>query len=475
MGDPHATLLAADEAEAAVIAAVLLRNDAIDEVRHVLEPDDFRVPKYRSVYEALLLLASDGYPLDLVHLERKMRAADTLGHVGGLDGLGRLADTGTSSYLATHHADLVRDASRRRRMRDAGNALIEAASGDDRRVDDIVAEHLRDADLLLSGDTDELVHAAAAMQHVADRTEHVQKSGEQPRMPTPLTRLNEHLGGGWWPTWYVLIAAAHKIGKSALGLAAATTAANAGYPVLYWSGEMPAADQGARLVTSTADIPAEVMRTREGPSGIDWAAIRAAIHRMRGTDFHLADGRGGINRIIALSRAWARRRKGKHGLIVIDYLQLIRDARAKGDTRAEEVATASSALKDLAVELGATVLVLAQLDNKAIENRPGNEPRIGDLRESQAPAMDCDLALLLNRPWLYNKKRPADLMTIQIGRARHVSWPLPKPIGAVFAGRTMSVGDRHDDDQQGDEDHGDEQTEKPKRWRKPAYEPRERD
>lgn len=437
------TLTRADDAEAAVLAAVMMRNDAIDDVRTRLDPEHFYVPKLRAVYEAMLGLTADGHPIDVLTLEQRMRGAETLGLIGGLEGVGKLADRVATSHLVMTHADLVRDAARRRGMRAAGEELIHVAESDERLTDDLVAEHLRGADTLLSGDTDELVQAGAAMEQQLGQVERAVATGVRPRLATPLVRLNDHFKGGWWPTWYVLVLAAEKIGKTAFALAVARCAAKNGHPVLFFSGEMPAVDLGGRLITAESDVSSDTLHDLKGPTGIELAMIRQAIHAMRGLDFHFACGAVNTDRTLALWRKWKRKRKGRHGLVVWDYLQKIHDGRKDGVTRAEELARASHRLQQELLASGDTGLMLAQLDAKTIENREGHRPRGTDLRETQAPLKDADVIATLNRPWVYDRKKRPDVMDIEIVRARHAGWPWK--MSAVFDGRTMSFGDLQDE------------------------------
>jgi replicative DNA helicase len=104
-------------------------------------------------------------------------------------------------------------------------------------------------------------------------------------------------------------------------------------------------------------------------------------------------------------RAKARRLLQQHdeglGLIVIDYLQLMR-GRAALDNRQQEISEISRSLKALAKELNVPVVALSQL-SRAIETRGDNTPRLSDLRESGALEQDADVIMFLHRPSFYSK------------------------------------------------------------------------
>ena len=104
-------------------------------------------------------------------------------------------------------------------------------------------------------------------------------------------------------------------------------------------------------------------------------------------------------------RAQARRLKAKYGigLVVVDYLQLMRDSKAK--SREQEIARISGDMKALAKELNIPVLALSQL-NREVERRPNKRPVLSDLRESGSLEQDADVVLFLYRDEVYCKDSP---------------------------------------------------------------------
>jgi replicative DNA helicase len=104
-------------------------------------------------------------------------------------------------------------------------------------------------------------------------------------------------------------------------------------------------------------------------------------------------------------RSKARRLKTENdiGLIVVDYLQLMRSPEYS-ENRVQEISDISRSLKGLARELELPVIALSQL-SRASEQRGGErKPILSDLRDSGAIEQDADLVIFIHRPEYYDRE-----------------------------------------------------------------------
>ncbi len=239
------------------------------------------------------------------------------------------------------------------------------------------------------------------------------------------------------------------MGKSALVANIAENAVLAGHAVALFSLEMSESELAQRFVASQARIKGEDLR-RGKVAESRWPKILEACQRLAEAPLFVDDSSDtGVLEIRAKCRRLHAQVEGGLGLVIVDYLQLMR-AEGRIESRVEQVSQMSRGLKGLARELGVPVIALSQL-SRAVEQRGGEKkPVLSDLRESGAIEQDADLVMFIYREEYYEKEseRPgeADIIIAKhrngpVGRrGAHLPEGIPK-VHELRRGAVRAVSD----------------------------------
>ncbi|MGZ4172703.1 MAG: replicative DNA helicase, partial [Solirubrobacteraceae bacterium] len=227
--------------------------------------------------------------------------------------------------------------------------------------------------------------------------------------PSGFKDLDEKTGG-FQPGNLVIIAARPSMGKSALVANIAENAVLEGHAVALFSLEMSESELAQRFVASQARIKGEDLR-RGKVAESRWPKILEACQRLSDAPMYVDDSSDtGVLEIRAKCRRLHAQVEGGLGLIIVDYLQLMRPE-GHVESRVEQVSQMSRGLKGLARELGVPVIALSQL-SRAVEQRGRDDkkPILSDLRESGAIEQDADLVMFIYRDEYYNpdSERPGE-------------------------------------------------------------------
>jgi replicative DNA helicase len=387
------------EGEQSLLGAVLVRPSCLDELVGQLFEEDFYSAAHQKIYHAMLDLYGASFPVDLVSVCAYLKDRGQLEGAGGAVYLAGLSESVGFATNALYYGKLVREKAILRRLLDASQ---EIASGCLSNVDD-VAEFVDRAGQKISEVMDERgaeTHSLADL--VPGEVERVEALHENRSrllgVPTGFTDLDRMMAG-MQKAELILLAARPSMGKTALALNIAHFAAHhANVPVAFFSLEMSKEQLVRRLFASVGRIDASRLRSGN-MQGQEWASLQEASGGLMDDPIYISDKARSTSLEI---RAQARRLKAKHGigLVVVDYLQLMRDAKAK--SREQEIARISGDLKALGKELDVSVLALSQL-NREVEKRPNKRPVLADLRESGSLEQDADVVMFIYRDEVYRK------------------------------------------------------------------------
>lgn len=386
------------ELERAVLGALILEPDQLSDVTEIVGISAFSDPNNGKIYGVMLSMLERGAKIDLYTLSQRpeLKGGEMLRY------LSELTNAVGSGVNLLDHARQLADIEARRRLCLFGYELAARAVSDPDGVSDwAMTEITAITDRVVrSDDITPLSDVVRATLDDLERRQQARQAGECIGIPTGLQRLDA-LTGGWRGGQLIVLAGRPAMGKSAIMLHFARAAAASGVPVCMFSLEMPAGQLAGRMLVGSSGINSVSFRT--GDVGTDdWRKLEQAGAKLSTMTVYLND-RANININTIRSQCKAMARRGKCGMVIIDYLQLLdTSTRNASTTREREIAAASRSAKLLAKELNIPVILLSQLSRK-IEERADKTPLLSDLRESGAIEQDADLVAFIDRPAMYGQ------------------------------------------------------------------------
>lgn len=408
------------ETEKVIIGALLVESEAISEVIGILKPEMFYDNSLGKIYSAIVELYSENTKPDMITVAKSLTKSGDLDNVGGPFALSMLSGNIASAANIVEHAQYLHQLWLARSLAVAGMEITGKAIDPTVDIDDTITEAIKSVEGIAENTaynsriSDISSVAKQCIDSYQVRKEKA-KNGQKIGITTGLSKL-DHTTGGWKPGQLIILAARPAMGKTALLLHFAKSAAMNGIPVAIFSLEMGNVSLVDRLILSECDIDSD--RYKFGQlSGEEEAQLCNAVDNISFIPISVDDT---PNISIQQIKVRARniQRKGKCGLILIDYLQLI-DMRSsnKSYNREQEVSQCSRAAKVMAKELGVPVVLLSQLSRKS-EERADKMPLLSDLRESGAIEQDADIVMFIHRPEYYDKTAEKGFGEIRIAKQR---------------------------------------------------------
>lgn len=389
------------EAEESILSAVLIDSSALLDIVEILSPEDFYRTAHQKIFAAITELFAKSEPIDLVTVANNLKEKGQLEDMGGATYLAQLIDTVPLAVNAEHYAKIIRDKSSLRKLIARANIIVNRCFEDRGDVDEVI--NFAEKSIFEISENKikkSFFPVSDLINGNIDTLEERQGSGLMlTGIPSGFTRLDQ-LTSGFQRSDLIIVAARPAMGKTSFALNVARNAAvDANVPVAVFSLEMSKEQLSMRLLTSEARI--DSARLRGGFfNDDDWERLTNAAGILEQAPIYIDDSADVTPMDI---RAKARRLKADKGLglVVIDYLQLMRGSTSK-ERRDLEISEISRSLKILAKELNVPVIALSQL-NRMLEQRSDKRPMLSDLRESGALEQDADLVAFIYRDEVYNQ------------------------------------------------------------------------
>lgn len=355
------------------------------------------------LYTTFCELYRKNAPIDLVSVATFLNDQGLLEDIGGASYLAELAQTVVSGANAEYYATIVRDKALHRTLINACSTIITHCFDPSSNVDSLLDQ----SEQTIFSISERTVGKAfkSSKELIANVFQELEKRFERKEQVTGITtgynRL-DMLTAGLQSSDLIIVAARPSMGKTAFSLnMAMRSAIQQGIPVAIYSLEMSMSQLMMRMLCAWGKV--DLSHLRHGYlNSEEWSKL-----------YHAADVLGQapifIDDTPALSplelRARTRRLKVESdvGLVVIDYLQLMRGNR-RTDSREQEISEISRSLKSLAKEINIPIVALSQL-NRKLEDRTDKRPQLSDLRESGAIEQDADVIMFIYRDEVYHKQQ----------------------------------------------------------------------
>lgn len=431
---------ASQEAEQSILGCILLDNQALNKAVELLIEGDFYRQGHRLIFAAMCDMFERGEAIDILTLIEELSRTNKLEKAGGKAYIAGLADVVPAAAHAGSYAKIVREKAILRQLIATTQEIAARAYEDTGDVETFLDE------------------AESAIFDVADRkirpSFYPLKTVVKETFKT-LERLSENRGAvtgvatgykdldeitaGMHPGDLIVIAARPGMGKTALALNIARNAALEGkmvtetcdgkVPTAFFSLEMAREQLAIRLFCSEARVDSRDVR-RGFIEKADWGKLTRAANILHVAPMFIDD----TPSISVLEmKAKCRRLKAENnlGLVVVDYIQLMRGRQTREGNREQEVADISRSLKGLAKELSLPVLALSQL-NRGVESRPDKRPRLADLRESGAIEQDADVIMFIYRESKYKTDEEVKAMDEPLKTELIIGKQRNGPVGTVY-------------------------------------------
>ena len=391
-----------NDAEQAVLGAMLLDQDAALKAAELLDDTMFYREGHRLLYRAMTALTERGDVIDPVTLREELGKRGDLDRAGGMEYLGSLIDVVPTAANVEYHARIVRDKALLRRLIEAATGIVQEAYEGRGLPSEVLddAEH-RIFQVAQLRRTEEFIRLKELIWPTMERIEQLQSGhGAVTGVATGFADL-DRLTAGFQRADLVIVAARPSMGKTAFILNVVQHAAiEHSVGVGIFSLEMSKDQLVQRLLCSEGLVDAQ--RLRRGQLRDDDYPKLARAAGLLGTAPIWIDDSAAVTPLAMRSKA--RRLKAEHniGMLVVDYLQLMQGP-TDAESRQQEISYISRALKALAKELDIPVVALSQL-SRAPEQRGGEHrrPQLSDLRESGAIEQDADVVCFIYRQEFYD-------------------------------------------------------------------------
>ncbi len=453
------------EAEQSVIGSILLdpQSDNAQKVIAILKPESFYSRAHQTIFGILRDMNNRHQTIDGLFLRDELESRGVLEQVGGFSYLSQISKATPSAANVLGYAYRVRDTAMERYGISKANEITEllyARNGMSTKdkfesIQTIVAEIADHANAGIRRGARPFLEVFE--DWIGEVERRFSGDGKARGISTGIDSLDALLSPkGLVRGSLFVIGARPKMGKTTLyGQMAINCAMREKLPTIMFSLEMPDIQIAERMVGQSSGINTDIFyRGADNDNDFAYASAKGLEMAQCGRLFVDDTPGASLAHIVAECRR-IKREQGKVGMVLVDYLTLMKAEKADRNDLAYGMIT--KGLKNLAKELDCVVVLLTQL-NRELEKRTNKRPFPSDSRDTGQIEQDCDYWLGVFRPGAYDEGADQRETELLLRSNRHGK------TGVVFT--EQRNGAIYDCDQVAAQNRAAQQEEKAKRYDK---------
>ena len=386
------------DVEEAVLGALLIEPNCVDDAMGELTPSCFYSEKHRMIFDAMQTLVKEHAAVDLLSVSQKLRDNGKLDEVGGTVTLVQLSQKVGAAAHIEYYIRILKQKCIQRELITASYHILKTSYDESVNIDILIDEAQTKIFSAIQNNVKKDVQEIGNV--INDALEDLQKLQGQTGLsgvPSGFASLDK-ITQGWQPSDLIILAARPSMGKTAFVLNLARNAAvDFNKPVAFFSLEMPAIQLAKRMMVSETKLHADKFKGGEKIEDWEWKQLDIQLKRLVKAPIYIDDT---PSLPIMEFRSKVKRLVNQKGvkLVVVDYLQLMQGPAELRGMREQEVAAISRMLKATAKELNVPIIALSQLSRQAEKRQGGNRrPQLSDLRESGSIEQDADMVIFIHR------------------------------------------------------------------------------
>lgn len=409
------------DVEEAVLGALLVEPNCVDEVMEELTPSCFYAEKNRMIFEAMSRLFFSHVSIDPLTTAQQLRSDGNLEAVGGAAVLAALSENIGAAAHIEFYVRILKQKCIQRDLITASYSILKDAYDESVNVDMLIDNAQTKVFAAIQDSVkNDVQEIGALINLVQGDIEKLQTNTGISGVPSGFPSLDA-MTLGWQPSDLIILAARPSVGKTALALNVARNAAvDHNKPVAFFSLEMSAKQLVRRMMVSETGLAAEKLKGGSKLEQYEWVQMDQRLKNLSKAPLYIDET---PSLPVMEFRSKAKRLVKQKGvkLIVVDYLQLMQGPVELRGFREQEVAAISRTLKATAKELNVPIIALSQLSRNAVNRQGSNSrPLLSDLRESGSIEQDADMVLFIHRADYQGlSENPADEGKTELIIAKH--------------------------------------------------------